>query len=781
LKGALCKHCKFININQLRIHEERCNRAKLSLRQSSDTPSRPQQRKQDQISKSLELSSPFRCASVPNPPKTLETPEVRPVITTKHKRRRRSSRAVILKEDFQKINLQELKKPIGRPAVIHQSSNSPEKEKYRPIKQDPEDELEMCVDDYDEVPFTFDDGYQAEASQSSDATSDGPADSLIIPKLQLNLSALVKQIQVAQNLIGNQNATEALEKLQFVENSLLQASLDQKKRDQLTNRALVTRLSFSKLSPDANKFRKKKTESPLRRLSIDGISQRRRSESIPDFSEQKHIIDESQYQEIQIRVDQTSILNNSSANNAQNVRQPRRSATVAVVETTAPPTRVTFQSSEKTSHSATDLRSHNIQIRETPGKSKLSGRNRHTHASNPCDDIDSQMTSSDSRFLTFVLQHDEKLLKYGHILDILEWLVNHPETTIMDMETFLFTYRIAISPTLLFNTLKVLYQFSYNPIRAKQIITMISLWIRLFYVIDFYYDESLSASLWAFIQNYFPSKHKKLRKYSGSWQNLHWDYIRREHESFQLPLSIPRAINILGDDPKTIAEQLTLIEWEYFKCFDIFHCICSEKPTSKQTEMIADQFNRISGWVASTILSEIRSKKRAACISFFISVAKCLLELKNFNGIMEIVSGLNSTPIGRLKKTWKILEKHDERQYQKFKNLNSLMSPINSFKDYRTVVSQVQPPLIPFFAVISRDVTLINVGNSTFINKLINFEKCGILWRLCSDVLHMQHEGYTAIQPLPMLNSYFTHVPIPDEQELYDISITLEPIAVEIA
>ena len=42
-------------------------------------------------------------------------------------------------------------------------------------------------------------------------------------------------------------------------------------------------------------------------------------------------------------------------------------------------------------------------------------------------------------------------------------------------------------------------------------------------------------------------------------------------------------------------------------------------------------------------------------LSKFIILAHRLFELNNFNGVMEILAGINSSPVRRLKKTWEVL------------------------------------------------------------------------------------------------------------------------------
>lgn len=76
----------------------------------------------------------------------------------------------------------------------------------------------------------------------------------------------------------------------------------------------------------------------------------------------------------------------------------------------------------------------------------------------------------------------------------------------------------------------------------------------------------------------------------------------------------------------------------------------------------------------------------------------------------------------------------------------------------------------------SKDITLINIGNPTFVKSLVNFEKCTVLWKVCSEILEMQKNSFDFVT-LPLIRDYFLNIPVADEQTLYDLSIQREPIA----
>ena len=67
-----------------------------------------------------------------------------------------------------------------------------------------------------------------------------------------------------------------------------------------------------------------------------------------------------------------------------------------------------------------------------------------------------------------------------------------------------------------------------------------------------------------------------------------------------------------------------------------------------------EQFNLISNWVASEIVQVEDEKQRAVLLNRFIIVAEECRAMNNFNAVMEIIAGLQSAPIYRLKHTWSV-------------------------------------------------------------------------------------------------------------------------------
>ena len=161
--------------------------------------------------------------------------------------------------------------------------------------------------------------------------------------------------------------------------------------------------------------------------------------------------------------------------------------------------------------------------------------------------------------------------------------------------------------------------------------------------------------------------------------------------------------------PSVIAQQLTHLELQYLSFIgpdefvNAFARDCSKSRSSdsnhssngdssvsearlragKKTsnlEAYISWFNRLSYLIASSVCRHKRKKHGARAIEFWIEVARECVNIGNFNSMMGIISGLNMTPISRLKRTWAKI------QSGKFTVLGHQMDPSSNFVSYRTTL-----------------------------------------------------------------------------------------------
>uniref|UniRef100_A0A8C6SRP4 RasGEF domain family, member 1Bb n=1 Tax=Neogobius melanostomus TaxID=47308 RepID=A0A8C6SRP4_9GOBI len=121
------------------------------------------------------------------------------------------------------------------------------------------------------------------------------------------------------------------------------------------------------------------------------------------------------------------------------------------------------------------------------------------------------------------------------------------------------------------------------------------------------------------------------------------------------------------DDPFVLAQQLTHIELDRLSFIGPEE-VSSASAKTNNLEAYVNWFNRLSYLVATEI-----------CM-FFIDVAQECFNIGNFNSLMAIITGMNMSPVSRLKKTW------SKVNTDKFDILEHQMDPSSNFSNYRTAL-----------------------------------------------------------------------------------------------
>jgi hypothetical protein len=207
--------------------------------------------------------------------------------------------------------------------------------------------------------------------------------------------------------------------------------------------------------------------------------------------------------------------------------------------------------------------------------------------------------------------------------------------------------------------------------------------------------------------------------------------------------------------PKKIAIELTLADLRLFRQikpdeFCLFLWGEKKDPRIANFNAYVDRFNQIGFWVSTVVCSQKDLKRRADIIEKYIGIMKYLHKYSNYSSLMALMSGLNTTAVSRLKKTWELVEK--TRSFTVYKDIEAKLSYKGNFKAYREIEAFSKPPFIPFFGLYVKDLTFMNDGNQKHLQlkqenvptkaadgtdlpplpNVINFEKC----RSITDKIH---------------------------------------------
>uniref|UniRef100_A0A3B1K3Z5 Rap guanine nucleotide exchange factor 2 n=1 Tax=Astyanax mexicanus TaxID=7994 RepID=A0A3B1K3Z5_ASTMX len=167
---------------------------------------------------------------------------------------------------------------------------------------------------------------------------------------------------------------------------------------------------------------------------------------------------------------------------------------------------------------------------------------------------------------------------------------------------------------------------------------------------------------------------------------------------------------------------------------DLFKLRPHERPANLRN--FEDLINQETFWVATEIVREANQVKRMKIIKHFIKVALHCRDCKNFNSMFAIISGLNLAPVSRLRATWERLP----GKYEKLlSELQEVFDPSRNMAKYRNLLNKhnLQPPIIPLFPVIKKDLTFLHEGNDSKVDGLVNFEKLRMIAREIRHVVRM--------------------------------------------
>jgi hypothetical protein len=190
---------------------------------------------------------------------------------------------------------------------------------------------------------------------------------------------------------------------------------------------------------------------------------------------------------------------------------------------------------------------------------------------------------------------------------------------------------------------------------------------------------------------------------------------------------------------------------------------------------LSTSFDTLTNWISECILVP-GVKKRASRIKKFINIAQRLLRVNNFHTMMAIVSGLDVVHVNRLKRTWAEVPQQSKNILNE---MRTLMDSSNNFSQYRKALNIVigTPDMfgLPYMPVVLRDMTYTyeSISNDCTLD---NIE---IIGKQLSTIFALQNRGLTGEDFTvkdSLLHFFATIDPQTDEEQLYALSLKLEPL-----
>ncbi|XP_035275205.1 rap guanine nucleotide exchange factor 2-like isoform X6 [Anguilla anguilla] len=203
-----------------------------------------------------------------------------------------------------------------------------------------------------------------------------------------------------------------------------------------------------------------------------------------------------------------------------------------------------------------------------------------------------------------------------------------------------------------------------------------------------------------------------------------------------------------------VAAQLSMRNFELFAAIEPTEYIDDlfkrrSRTGAANLKKFEEVINLETFWVASEVVREPNQLKRMKIVKHFVKIALHCRECKNFNSMFAIISGLNLAPVSRLRGTWEKLPSKYEKLFQ---DLQDLFDPSRNMAKYRNVLNNqnLQPPIIPLFPVIKKDLTFLHEGNDSKVDGLVNFEK---LRMIAKEIRHVGRMASVNMDPALMFRT----------------------------
>lgn len=242
----------------------------------------------------------------------------------------------------------------------------------------------------------------------------------------------------------------------------------------------------------------------------------------------------------------------------------------------------------------------------------------------------------------------------------------------------------------------------------------------------------------------------------------------------KIPLSPCKLLFVISE--AEIARQLTLVDFNIYKAIQPVELLnqawskAKYKHRAKNVLSLVARSTALTKWVSSVILWQETLKGRVRAYSKMVNIAELLYKLNNFNSLMAVLAGLNTSAVYRLKFT---RDQISDQAKQVLEKLTDLMDPTQSYGNYRQKLHDVDPPCVPFLGTYLTDITFIEDGNPDYIQGLINYRKREMVFRVIREIQQYQQQAYT--YDFVNIAYFLTELPSNNEEALYELSQIREP------
>jgi len=152
--------------------------------------------------------------------------------------------------------------------------------------------------------------------------------------------------------------------------------------------------------------------------------------------------------------------------------------------------------------------------------------------------------------------------------------------------------------------------------------------------------------------------------------------------------------------PQSIAESIICLNRKYMDqvyCDEFFHyCRSGIGPRSPNLESL----RKLSAQVASLVSTQTFRSTPSSGLKKFITVARKLFKMNDFQGLVAVLRGLEAAPVSRLANDW---NKLSSKYIQHYAFLKSFMAEEDDYAIYRSHIDNVKGPCVPYVPLFCDD------------------------------------------------------------------------------